>query len=227
MNQSNRFCRRAAKGRSQTMRAFIEPLQRRVFLDAVPLTVTDAAFIFDAFPTRQTITLTFSANVGQSLQEQDITLQNLTTASIVQENVFGISFDESTNVASIKFDGSLPFHALPDGNYRLTLPAGSVQDAAGNVLETTFTFDFFVLAGDANRDRRVDTVDFNILAANFAQSERTFSQGDFNYDGKVDTVDFNILASRFATELAPPAALNQPTHNTFDDSARHEADPLA
>jgi hypothetical protein len=51
----------------------------------------------------------------------------------------------------------------------------------------------------------VDTVDFNILAANFGQSGKKFSEGDFNYDGVVDTIDFNLLASRFGTTLAPAA----------------------
>ena len=34
----------------------------------------------------------------------------------------------------------------------------------------------------ANRDRRVNLADFNILAGNFGQPNRIFSQGDFNYD---------------------------------------------
>ena len=53
----------------------------------------------------------------------------------------------------------------------------------------------------------MDTIDFNIVAANFSQMGRTFSQGDFNYDGKADTIDFNLLASIFSKNLAPaPAA---------------------
>jgi hypothetical protein len=65
---------------------------------------------------------------------------------------------------------------------------------------------FFVLAGDATRDRRVNLDDFNVLAANFGQSQRTFSQGDFTYDGTVNLDDFNVLASRFGATLAPAAA---------------------
>src|SRR5262249_47936168 len=102
---------------------------------------------------------------------------------------------------------------LPDGNYQFTLTAAGVSDQSGNTLDgngdgtggDNFTFSFFVLAADANRDRSVDTVDFNILASNFGQSPRVFSQGDFNYDGTVDTVDFNILASQFSKTLSPAA----------------------
>ena len=45
--------------------------------------------------------------------------------------------------------------------------------------------------------------DFNVIAANFGQTGRTFSQGNFNYDpaGNVNLDDFNLLASRFGTIL--------------------------
>jgi hypothetical protein len=49
----------------------------------------------------------------------------------------------------------------------------------------------------------VNLADFNVLASNFGQLSRTFSQGDFNYDGLVNLVDFNILAGRFGQGLAP------------------------
>src|SRR5207247_7377871 len=88
----------------------------------------------------------------------------------------------------------------------VNLPPGSVNDAAVNFLSSDYNFDFFVLAADANRDRAVDTTDFNILAANFGQSGKTFSQGDFNYDGLVDTIDFNLLAAKFGTALPAPSS---------------------
>ena len=78
-----------------------------------------------------------------------------------------------------------------------------MRDQAGNVQAVDATLDFFVLTADANHDRTVDTIDFNILATNFALSDKTFGQGDFDYSGTVDTIDFNLLASSFATTLAP------------------------
>ena len=59
----------------------------------------------------------------------------------------------------------------------------------------------YVNYGDANLDRTVDTIDFNLLAANFGQSDVVWGAGNFNYDGGVDTVDFNLLASNFAKTL--------------------------
>jgi hypothetical protein len=108
----------------------------------------------------------------------------------------GLSYDATTNTATITFSG-----ILADGNYRATLVAAGITNAIGTPLPANQVFDFFVLAGDANRDRAVDLLDFNILSFNFGHSPRTFSQGDFNYDGGVDLLDFNILSQRFGQTL--------------------------
>ena len=93
---------------------------------------------------------------------------------------------------------------LPNGNYRLTVPAGAVVDSQGAANVSAFTFDFFALAGDANRDRAVNLQDFVILRNHFNQSGRLFSEGDFNYDGKVNLADFVILRNNFAQSLPGP-----------------------
>jgi len=67
-----------------------------------------------------------------------------------------------------------------DGNYRVTLPAGSAIDVAGNVLVSDYAFDFYVLGGDANRDRKVDIQDLLIMATHWQGNSKVFSQGDFN-----------------------------------------------
>ena len=95
---------------------------------------------------------------------------------------------------------------LPDGNYHGRIIAGQVDDSFGNALAADAPFNFFFLNGDANHDRAVDLTDFTILAANFNESGRNFSQADFSYDGVVDLTDFTILASRFNQTLNAPAA---------------------
>lgn len=67
---------------------------------------------------------------------------------------------------------------------------------------------FFVLPGDANRDGRVDVSDLGILASNWQQAGRRFSQGDFSYDGVVDVADLGILATHWApaVPIAPTFA---------------------
>jgi hypothetical protein len=64
--------------------------------------------------------------------------------------------------------------------------------------------DNHTIAGDANFDSSVDTLDFNVLAASFSKTGRKWYQGDFTFDGSVDTVDFNILAAHFGQTAAPP-----------------------
>src|SRR5207253_241754 len=110
-------------------------------------------------------------------------------------------YDTGANVATFTFPGYAG-GILPDGNYEAVIPATAVNDLAGNQLVDSDTF-FFVLAGDTNRDRAVDTIDFNQLAANFS-NPGTFSTGDFDYSGTVDTLDFNILASQFGKSLPEP-----------------------
>jgi hypothetical protein len=75
----------------------------------------------------------------------------------------------------------------------------------GQTVDGTAVLLQYALFGDANQDHTVDTVDFNLLAANFSGSGKVWRQGDFNYDGIVDTVDFNLLGSNFGGSLAGPA----------------------
>ena len=67
----------------------------------------------------------------------------------------------------------------------------------------------YTLLGDANLDGKVNGTDFNILAANFNQSGRSWDEGDFNYDGDVNGTDFVLMAdnfNQFASQSATAAA---------------------
>jgi hypothetical protein len=113
-----------------------------------------------------------------------------------------VGYDDAAKQVKLTFPG-YP-HGLPDGDYRVVIGSINFDDAAGNPLTSSFLIDFFVLAGDANRDRSVGPADFNILASHFGQTGQTFTAGDFDYDGSVGAGDFNLLASRFGTSLGPP-----------------------
>src|SRR5262249_18373084 len=128
---------------------------------------------------------------------------------------FSQNYDLATN--TMHFTPPAPARSWPDGNYHGYIGSPLPRDRFGNPLGAadanhgngeTYQFDFFFLTGDANHDRHVDTIDFNILAANFSQTGKTFNQGNFDYsaDGKVDTLDFNLLAANFSKYLAPPPA---------------------
>ena len=73
---------------------------------------------------------------------------------------------------------------------------GWLDDASSQSINIKYAY-----YGDANLDGIVDTIDFNLLAANFSGTSRVWGQGDFNYDQMVDTVDFNLLASNFSKTL--------------------------
>jgi len=72
---------------------------------------------------------------------------------------------------------------------------------AGQSVDATSVLLRYTLSGDADLNKSVDTVDFNLLAANFGTAGKRWSQGDFNFNTTVDTVDFNLLASKFSQSL--------------------------
>ncbi len=158
----------------------------------------NAAF---AFETAQQLGYTFSENVSMSLTTADLSVVNHTTAAAVPSGNLSLSYNAGSNVATIGFPGLTP---LPDGNYTATLAAAGVTDPSWMPLAGDNVLNFFVLAGDATRDRSVNLNDFTVLAANFGASNRVFSQGDFDYSGNVDLNDFTVLASQFGKSLPAP-----------------------
>ncbi len=174
---------------------------------AIPPAVQNSQFIFDGFtlpdaPHR--LEYAFNTDVSASLGTNDLLLENLTTLQTVPSGFMSVSYDSGTNTATFTFPGFTDGAAgvLPDGQYRATLLAAGVTKSIGMPLPAEVISNFFFLAGDANHDARVNLDDFNLVAANFGQSPRTFSQGDFNYDGLINLEDFNVLASRFGVTLA-------------------------
>jgi glucose/arabinose dehydrogenase len=191
---------------------------RMRYTDTTAPTVSNPVFVFDEpkpmFGTAQRLRMSFSEYVGDSLTNTDLTLMNQTTGQTVPSANIALQYDASTNTATFSFPGyASASGALPDGRYHLTIASSAVTDVSGNALGSGLSFDFFVLAGDANHDGVVDTLDFNALAANFGGTNKTYSQGDFNYDGTVDTLDFNTLAAQFG-KTTPPAATTAPTATT-------------
>jgi hypothetical protein len=91
----------------------------------------------------------------------------------------------------------------------VTLPAAAVTDPAGNPNTAAASFDFFTLAGDANRDRVVNFTDLLTVARNYNKTPATWADGDFNYDGLVNFTDLLIVARAYNQSLPtppPPAA---------------------
>jgi hypothetical protein len=113
-----------------------------------------------------------------------------------------VTFDPDTQTATFLFSSP-----LPKGDYTASMAAGAIADAAGNASADSFSNDFFVMAGDANRDRSVDFNDLVKLAQNYnTTGGKTYADGDFTGDGNVDFNDLVILAQHYNTNLPAPGA---------------------
>lgn len=158
-------------------------------------TTAPTASINFEFNSRQALNLVFSENVQPSLAMSDLTITNTTTNQAVSPASF--SYDAGTNTATFLFNNN-----LPDGDYTASLGTNAVQDAAGNGNAATSS-SFFVLRGDANRDRVVSFADLLIVAQSYGQSGKTFSQGNFDYDaaGNVGFSDLLILGQSYSSTL--------------------------
>lgn len=161
-------------------------------LPAGPLTIVGGF----QFLTQHGLTIDFSQDVLGLLDLSKIQVLDLRTNLPVP--LQSLNYDSTLRKATVSFGGA----TLPDGNYRMTIAAGALPN-----LSSAYQYDFFVLAGDANRDRSIDAIDLGILSANWQGSSRTFAQGDFNYDRVVDISDLYILASKWQQNLAPPVAV--------------------
>jgi hypothetical protein len=176
--------------------------------------VLDAQYRYDVAP--PDLRVIFSESVGASFASTDVEIIDLATNQPVDNALLAFVYDAAIEGFKVTFP-ALPGRVLPDGNYRLRVAAANLTDAAGNPLDQDLAHDFFVLAGDANRDRVVNLRDFNALASNFGKSGRLFSQGDFNYDGQVTLADFNILANRFGQGVAPASSLARDMESGSDE----------
>jgi hypothetical protein len=173
-----------------------------VTVDAVAPALT-ATPVFNYLTAKQNLVFSFSEDVSASLTPADISLLNRQTNTTVPAT--SMQFDYAANKGTLTFPG-YPGGALPDGDYRATILAGAITDAAGNALSAGVPVDFYFMAGDVNHDRSVDFNDLVVLAQNYNTTGKGFAEGDVNYDGNVDFNDLVILAQRYNTTLATPVA---------------------
>jgi ELWxxDGT repeat protein len=153
----------------------------------------------------------FSADVAAGLLAGGaFAVTNLATGQSIPAQIV---FDETTNSAEITFGGG----RLGDGRYHLVLESDVVRGKSGQALDGNgdgtaggdYSFEFFHLGGDVNRDATVNFADLVALAQNYGTTGKTWGQGDFNADGSVNFADLVILAQNYNRSLAsasPPAA---------------------
>ncbi len=175
------------------------PLQ--VTIDTTAPTLDFNVFEVDLSP--MSVLYRFSEPVDPTFSIADLVVENLTTSTTVGASAMQLVYGAVT--IWLQFPG-FDRGILPDGDYRATVLAAGTTDVAGNALTENRSLDFHFLQGDANRDRRVNLADFNILASNFGGTDRMFTRGDFNYDSVVNLDDFNVLAGRFGRVLESPSS---------------------
>ena len=161
-------------------------------------TVTSATFNYSS--PIQSLFIDLSTDVSAYLASTDLNVQNLTTGTFIAPSAMTLTFQHGPEAATLSFTG-LPGGTLPNGRYRLTIPS------AGN-----FTFDFFYLAGDVDRDASVGFSDLLLLAQNYGSAASTYAQGDVNRDGVVNFSDLLIVAQNYGTSLnSSPVASASPS----------------
>jgi hypothetical protein len=168
-------------------------------IEATPVAPELVNATFVAAPTRPVpqVAFEFTQIVEGSVAASDLIVSNDSTGQTFFADAVEL-ISENLAVFDLPTD-------LPDGDYTAVLPAGSVSNG-NRPLAQDAVANFFILAGDANRDRQVNLADFGILRGNFGTSQASFAEGDFNYDGQVNLADFGILRGNFGASLAPPTA---------------------
>ncbi len=154
------------------------------------------------FETNHTVRFDFTSVTQSSVGVGDVTIRNLATLqpySAETMTVSGNTYRWTRNAI------------LPDGSYEAVIPVGAVSNARGTN-KSALKLNFHVLAGDANRDGTANFDDLLILAQNYGQTGKTFSQGNFNYDGggNVNFDDLLIVAQKYGTSLFSDASIAMP-----------------
>ncbi len=170
-------------------------------VNTTPPSVT--SFNYDLETNR--VTAQFSQDVSASNWAEVLQLVNTTTGQTIPSSGYTATYNAQSRTATFTFT------ALPNGNYSATILGSHVHNLDGYTSNNA-TRSFFVLAGDVNRDRVVDFSDLLIIAQNYGQSGKTFTQGnlDRSVDGKVDFSDLLILAQSYGRSIPMLSAMSSP-----------------
>lgn len=145
-----------------------------------------------------TLKFTFDRDVSTTFGSNDVTLERIGGGSVPAFSMFTPG-PAGTNSYTLTMQS-----LFLNGNYRATINASGVTDG-GNPMAANYVFDFFIQAGDANHDRKVDVLDLIVLSNNWLGSGKNYSQSDFNYDGLVNQTDLGIMAQHWQQNLAAAA----------------------
>ncbi len=196
-------------------------------LPDVESVVINAGGIPDTRSHITSVTVTFAEGVDHAALELAFTLTNITTDTQVGMIHVAASDSGGKTVAVLTFEGASTItpllgtleRSLADGNYRLNILSGQVQNAAGNgvTMDEDYEFggqlngeanndEFFRWYGDVNGDGATNFTDFanGFLPAFASTIDGTPQQYredlDLNGDGAVNFTDFaNGFLPKFAS----------------------------
>ena len=160
--------------------------------------ITSAVFNHE---TNRHVELTFSEEIDLStLDTSDFTVRNLTSGAVLDPNSVLLvnSTGSSTNLL-------IRSSVFEDADWEVSVASGVFQDLSGNGNEGGFSFQFFKLQGDANRDQKVDAVDYAIWRETLGSTADLRANADNSglSTGVIDHADYATWKSNFGNALGP------------------------
>lgn len=183
--------------------------------------VVSSAFDFE---TGLRFSMQWEENVAATYTVNDTTIVNTITGAPLPSSFWSLAVSGASATITLA-------NNTPNGSYEVRIRVGGVSSSSGVSNPSTITLpSFFVLAGDIDRNRKVEFNDLVILAQNYGKSGKTFSQGNVNYsaDGKVDFDDLVLLAQKFNVALSQLGVVvsTTPSAPSVLDSRKRNLRPL-
>jgi len=172
----------------------------------------------------KSVTLTFSDDVGASLQAEDLNIVNASTNTAITGAV--LAYDSLTRIGTWTFPAEIG-KSLPDGVFSIFIRPADVVGAGGQLVAnpgtTLWSDKFFRYFGDFDGDRDVDFLDTSKFRKTYTRTATT-SPAEFNAaadaddNGIVDATDLALFQAHYLSvvpgELTPPTLINPPVRTT-------------
>ena len=98
----------------------------------------------------------------------------------------------ASNLCPGTYNFTLTLKGIAETGEEYTTTPTTIGGGGGGIVTQTSTLSATAQKVDANKDNKIDVLDFNSLMVNWGKTE-TGNVADFNGDGKVDVFDFNLL----------------------------------
>lgn len=154
----------------------------------------------DVLTATELVRIDFSDDVSASLNPSDLYFFDVVNNRIVNPPDPNVQWVTETNSAVFDING------VPTGRYSIVLTGAGVANTGGMRLDGdadgneggNWSANVIVThRGDANFDRKVDFLDFLVVANSFGSVEADWENGDFDGNRIVSFADFLVVANNF------------------------------